>query len=36
MLVRTPPGAPPVEDIDAIESEIAAAAATWEDRLQQR
>ncbi len=35
MLVRTPPGAPPVEDVDAIEAEIAAAAATWEDRLQQ-
>ncbi len=35
MLVRTPPGAPPVEDIESIEAEIAAAAATWEDRLQQ-
>ncbi len=35
LLVRTPPGAPPVEEIPQIESEIAAAAATWEDRLQQ-
>jgi glutamate dehydrogenase len=35
MLVRTPQGAPPVENIAAIETEIAAAAATWEDRLQQ-
>ena len=35
MLVRTPQGAPGVENIPAIEAEIAAAAATWEDRLQQ-
>jgi glutamate dehydrogenase len=35
MLVRTPQGAPPVENISAIEAEIAAASATWEDRLQQ-
>jgi glutamate dehydrogenase len=35
MLVRTPQGARNVEDIPAIEAEIAAAAATWEDRLQQ-
>jgi len=35
MLVRTPQGARPVENIPAIEAEIAAAAATWEDRLQQ-
>ncbi len=35
MLVRTPQGTPEVDDFDAIESEIAAAAATWEDRLQQ-
>ena len=35
MLVRTPQGARAVEDIPAIEAEIAAAAATWEDRLQQ-
>ncbi len=33
MLVRTPQGAPAVKDIDAIEREIAAAACTWEDRL---
>ena len=35
MLVRTPQGMPVVDDFDAIESEIAAATATWEDRLQQ-
>jgi glutamate dehydrogenase len=35
ILVRTPQGARAVEDIAAIEEEIAAAAATWEDRLQQ-
>jgi glutamate dehydrogenase len=35
MLVRTTQGARPVENIPAIEAEIAAAAATWEDRLQQ-
>ncbi|HEY6123252.1 MAG TPA: NAD-glutamate dehydrogenase, partial [Steroidobacteraceae bacterium] len=35
MLVRTPQGTPGVEDIPAIEAEIAAASATWEDRLQQ-
>jgi glutamate dehydrogenase len=35
LLVRTPQGAKPVEDVGAIEKEIAAAAATWEDRLQQ-
>jgi glutamate dehydrogenase len=35
LLVRTPQGAPPVEDIGAIEKAIAAAAATWEDKLQQ-
>jgi glutamate dehydrogenase len=35
LLVRTPQGAPPVLDIAGIEAEIAAAAATWEDRLQQ-
>jgi glutamate dehydrogenase len=35
LLVRTPQGAPPVEDVGAIESAIAAAAATWEDKLQQ-
>jgi glutamate dehydrogenase len=35
LLVRTPQGVPPVQDIGAIETEIAAAAATWEDRLQQ-
>jgi len=35
MLVRTPQGARTVENIPAIEAEIAAAAATWEDRLQQ-
>jgi glutamate dehydrogenase len=34
LLVRTPQGAPAVENIPAIEAEIAAAAATWEDRLQ--
>jgi glutamate dehydrogenase len=36
LLVHTQPGASPVEDVDVIESEIAAAAATWEDRLQQK
>jgi glutamate dehydrogenase len=35
MLVRTPQGAPAVENVFAIEAEIAAATATWEDRLQQ-
>ena len=35
LLVRTPQGAPPVDDVGAIEIAIAAAAATWEDRLQQ-
>jgi len=35
LLVRTPQGARAVEDITAVEEEIAAAAATWEDRLQQ-
>ncbi|HET7811157.1 MAG TPA: NAD-glutamate dehydrogenase [Steroidobacteraceae bacterium] len=35
VLVRTPQGAPPIEDDGSIEAEIAAAAATWEDRLQQ-
>jgi glutamate dehydrogenase len=35
ILVRTPQGARPVEDVSAVEAEIAAAAATWEDRLQQ-
>jgi glutamate dehydrogenase len=35
LLVRTQQGAPPVEDIAAIEHAIAAAASTWEDRLQQ-
>ncbi|HEV8444524.1 MAG TPA: hypothetical protein VGQ27_13645, partial [Steroidobacteraceae bacterium] len=35
LLVRTPPGARTVEDFAPIEAEIAAAAATWEDRLQQ-
>ena len=35
VLVRTPQGAPPVEHIASIEAEIAAAAMTWEDRLQQ-
>ncbi|MEO8019863.1 MAG: NAD-glutamate dehydrogenase domain-containing protein, partial [Pseudomonadota bacterium] len=34
ILVRTPQGAPTVENIAAIEALIAAAAATWEDRLQ--
>ncbi len=34
MLVRTPQGAPPVDDIEGIEAEIATAALTWEDRLQ--
>jgi glutamate dehydrogenase len=35
LLVRTPQGGRPNDDIVAIEAEIAAAAATWEDRLQQ-
>jgi glutamate dehydrogenase len=35
LLVHTPQGAPAVEDVRAIEAEIAAASATWEDRLQQ-
>ncbi len=35
LLVRTPQGARAVEDVAAVEEEIAAAAATWEDRLQQ-
>ncbi|HEU4778251.1 MAG TPA: NAD-glutamate dehydrogenase [Steroidobacteraceae bacterium] len=35
MLVRTPQGAPAVESVAAVEVEIAAATATWEDRLQQ-
>ena len=35
LLVRTPQGARAVENIVAIEAEIATAAATWEDRLQQ-
>jgi glutamate dehydrogenase len=35
LLVRTPQGARAVDDIAAVEEEIAAAAATWEDRLQQ-
>jgi glutamate dehydrogenase len=35
MLVRTPQGAPPVENVAAIEAEIAAAAETWDDHLQQ-
>jgi glutamate dehydrogenase len=35
LLVHTPQGAPAVDDVSAIEAEIAAAAATWEDRLQQ-
>ncbi|HUQ11199.1 MAG TPA: NAD-glutamate dehydrogenase [Steroidobacteraceae bacterium] len=35
LLVRTPQGTPSVEDVGAIENAIAAAAATWEDRLQQ-
>jgi glutamate dehydrogenase len=35
ILVRTPQGARAVEDVSAVEAEIAAAAATWEDRLQQ-
>src|SRR5690349_13969447 len=35
MLVRTEQGAKTVDDIPAIEAEIAAAAATWEDRLLQ-
>src|SRR5688572_5484710 len=35
LLVHTPQGARAVDDVRAIEVEIAAAAATWEDRLQQ-
>jgi glutamate dehydrogenase len=35
LLVRTPQDARAVEDVAGIEAEIAAAAATWEDRLQQ-
>jgi len=35
LLVRTPQGGRPVEDVAGIEAEIAAAASTWEDRLQQ-
>jgi glutamate dehydrogenase len=35
MLVRTPQGAPPGDDVASVEEAIAAAAATWEDRLQQ-
>ncbi len=35
ILVRTPQGARPVENFAAIEAEISAAAATWEDRLRQ-
>jgi glutamate dehydrogenase len=35
MLVRTPQGAPPGDDVATVEKAIAAAAATWEDRLQQ-
>jgi glutamate dehydrogenase len=35
LLVHTPQGAPAVDDVSSIEAEIAAAAATWEDRLQQ-
>ena len=35
LLVHTPQGAPAVDDVRAIEAEIAAASATWEDRLQQ-
>jgi glutamate dehydrogenase len=35
LLVRTPQGARPVADVAAVEKAIAAAAATWEDRLQQ-
>jgi glutamate dehydrogenase len=35
LLVRTPQGGPAVEDIAGIEAEIAAAASTWEDRLEQ-
>jgi glutamate dehydrogenase len=33
ILVRTPQGAAPVEHVARIEAEIAAAAETWEDRL---
>ncbi len=35
ILVRTPQGAAPVEHTARIEAEIAAAAETWEDRLNQ-
>ncbi len=35
LLVHTRPGAPRVEDIGGIEAQMATAAATWEDRLQQ-
>jgi glutamate dehydrogenase len=35
LLVRTPQGTRPVEDIADIEAQIAAAAMTWDDRLQQ-
>ena len=35
LLVHTRPGAPPVEDIGGIEAEMASAAETWDDRLQQ-
>ncbi len=35
ILVRTPQGARTVENIASIEAQIAATAATWEDRLQQ-
>ncbi|MEO8065073.1 MAG: NAD-glutamate dehydrogenase [Pseudomonadota bacterium] len=35
LLVRTPQGGKSVEDVAGIEAEIAAAASTWDDRLQQ-
>ncbi len=35
LLVRTSQGEAPVDDIAGVEAEIAAAAATWDDRLQQ-
>jgi glutamate dehydrogenase len=35
LLVRTPQGTRTVEDVGSVEAEIAAAAATWDDRLQQ-
>jgi glutamate dehydrogenase len=35
LIVRTSQGERPVDDIGAIEAEIAAAAETWDDRLQQ-